>query len=151
YAGLWRTMRKSNSLSALQIKKLTKPGLYGDGGGLALQVQLGPTKSWVFRYMRAGEAHKMGLGPLALVSLAEARQKALEARRLLLAGTDPLQARADGRAKAAAEALRTITFKQCAERYIADHEPSWKNDKHAAQWQSTIDAYANPIIGELAV
>lgn len=142
-------MRKPNSLTALKINKLTRPGLYGDGGGLALQVQSGPTKSWVFRYMRAGQPHKMGLGPLALVSLAEAREKALQAKKLLLAGIDPLQARADERAQAAADALRTITFKECARRYIADHRTSWKNAKHAAQWESTLETYAEPIIGTL--
>jgi integrase len=142
---------KTNALSALQIKKLTRPGLYTDGGGLALQVQPGPSKAWVFRYMLDRKPHKMGLGPLALVSLAEAREKALSARRLLLAGIDPLQARADEQAKAAAEALKAITFKQCAERFIAAHKPSWKNPKHADQWDSTIATYAEPLIGALAV
>ncbi len=131
--------RKSNSLTALEVKRQTRPGLYGDGGGLYLQVQPGPTKSWVFRFMLAGRAHKAGLGPVALVSLAEAREKALAHRKLLLAGIDPLEARAAERAKARAEALRTITFAACADRYIADNRPGWKNAKHAAQWQSTID------------
>ena len=142
---------KSNALTALKIKKLTRPGLYADGAGLCLQVQPGPTKAWVFRYMLDRKPHKMGLGPLALVPLVEAREKALTARRLLLAGIDPLEARAGERANAAAEALRAITFKQCAERFVADHRPSWKNEKHADQWGSTIATYAEPIIGALTV
>lgn len=142
---------KSNSLTALQIGRLKRPGLYGDGGGLCLQVQPGPTKSWVFRYMLARRPRKMGLGPLALVSLAEAREKALAYRKLLLAGIDPLEARAAERARAAAEALHSITFAQCAEKYIAAHRAGWKNAKHAAQWDSTIETYAAPIIGALPV
>ena len=147
YAELWRTMRKPNSLTALKINKLTRPGLYGDGGGLALQVQSGPTKSWVFRYMRAGQPHKMGLGPLALVSLAEAREKALQAKKLLLAGIDPLQARADERAQAAADALRTITFKECAALHC---RPSDELEKRQACGAVEVDeTYAEPIIGTL--
>jgi integrase len=144
-------MRESNRLTALKITKLTRPGLYADGAGLCLQVQDGPTKSWVFRYMLARRPRKMGLGPLALVSLAEAREMSLAYRKLLLAGLDPLEARAVERAEAAAEALRAVTFSWCAARYIADHRQSWKNAKHAAQWDATIATYVNPIIGALSV
>ncbi len=144
-------MRESNRLTALAIRKLKKPGLYADGGGLCLQVQEGPTKSWILRYMLARRPRKMGLGPLALVSLAEARDRALTYRKLLLAGIDPLEARAAERANAAAEALRTITFNQCAEKYIAAHQEGWKNAKHAAQWEATLATYAKPIIGALPV
>jgi len=144
-------VRDSNRLTALQIKRLTRPGLYADGGGLCLQVQTGPTKSWVFRYMLARRPRKAGLGPLALVSLADAREIALAYRRLLLAGIDPIEARAAERAKAAAEALRAITFGECADRYIAAHRAGWKNSKHAAQWESTIATYAKPIIGAITV
>jgi integrase len=144
-------MRESNRLTALKIGKLKRPGLYADGNGLCLQVQPGPTKAWIFRYMLARRPRKMGLGPLALVPLAEAREKALAYRRLLLAGIDPLEARAVERANAAAEALRIITFSQCADKYIAAHRTGWKNAKHAAQWESTIATYAKPIIGPLPV
>ena len=144
-------MRESNRLTALQINKLKRPGLYADGGGLCLQIQDGPTKSWVFRYMLARRPRKMGLGPLALVSLAEARDKALAFRKLLLAGVDPLEARAAERARAAAEALRSITFAQCAQKYVAAHRAGWKNAKHAAQWDSTLATYVVPLIGALPV
>lgn len=144
-------MRESNRLTALKIGKLKRPGLYADGNGLCLQVQPGPTKAWIFRYMLARRPRKMGLGPLALVPLAEAREKALAYRKLLLAGIDPLEARAVERANAAAEALRIITFNQCADKYIAAHRTGWKNAKHAAQWGSTIATYATPIIGALPV
>ena len=44
-----------------------------------------------------------------------------------------------------------MTFSKCAEKYIAAHSAAWRNDKHAAQWKNTLKAYADPIIGELAV
>jgi integrase len=69
----------------------------------------------------------------------------------LLAGVDPLAARAAERANAAAEALRSVTFRQCAERYMAANRAGWKNPKHAAQWDSTIATYVDPIIGDLPV
>ena len=74
--------RQQQRLSALQVSKLTKLGLYGDGGGLTLQITATGAKSWLLRYMVAGKPFGMGLGPTHTVSLAEARQKALEARKL---------------------------------------------------------------------
>jgi hypothetical protein len=74
--------RQQQRLTALQVSKLNKPGLYGDGGGLTLQIMSGGVKSWLLRYMIAGEAYGMGLGPTHTVSLAEARQKALSSRKL---------------------------------------------------------------------
>jgi hypothetical protein len=62
-----------------------------DGGGLYLQ----EGRAWIFRYKRNGRTRMMGLGPLELVSLAEARELALAARKQLLAGIDPLAARCD--------------------------------------------------------
>src|SRR6202035_4378215 len=149
--------RESNRLTAIEINRKKRPGLYADGGGLCLQVQPGPsktsspTKAWIFRYMLSGQPHKMGMGPLALVSLAEAREKALTYRKQLLAGIDPLAARAAERANAAAEALRSFTFSQCGEKYIAAHRAGWKNAKHAWQWESTIKSYVELIIGALRV
>lgn len=85
--------RQQQRLSALQVTKLTKPGLYGDGGGLTLQITTTGAKSWLLRYMVAGKPFGMGLGPTHTVSLAEARQKALDARKLLLDGINPLAAK----------------------------------------------------------
>jgi len=94
--------RQQHRLTALQVTKLNKPGLYGDGGGLTLQITPAGAKSWLHRYMIAGKSYAMGLGPTHTVSLAEARQKALEGRRLLLDGVNPLarQKPAAGRSKA---------------------------------------------------
>ena len=86
-------MRGSEKLSALMVEKTKKPGRYGDGRGLWLHIGPTGTKSWVLRYMRDGAAREMGLGPFDLIGLAEARERALEARKKLLLGVDPIEAR----------------------------------------------------------
>jgi integrase len=93
----------------------------------------------------------MGLGPLHTVSLSEARTKAREARQLRLEGVDPIDARQAKRSQAKLDAAKSMTFRQCAEAYIAAHAPGWKNAKHAAQWPSTLEDYVYPVFGFLPV
>jgi len=136
-------VRKANRLTARTVASKTAPGLYGDGNNLYLQINRQGARSWVFRYMSNGKARGMGLGPVDTVSLAEARQAALEARKLLLAGTDPIEHK---RARKAAQA-DTITFWDAAEAYIETHKSAWRNEKHADQWESTLRVYAKPVLG----
>ena len=143
--------RQQQRLSALQVTKLTKPGLYGDGGGLTLQITPTGAKSWLFRYMIAGKPFGMGLGPTHTVSLAEARQKALDARKLFIEGINPLTAKKQSQIAAALASARMMTFDQCAEAYILAHKASWKNAKHADQWTNTLNTYASPVFGRLPV
>lgn len=131
-------MRTGNKLTALTVKNANKPGLYGDGHGLYLQVSSSRAKSWLFRFMRNGTARKMGLGPLHTVSLAEARKRAAEARLSLHDGQDPIDARAALRAAEHVERAQAITFEQCAAAFIAANETAWKNKKHRDQWRSTF-------------
>jgi len=93
----------------------------------------------------------MGLGPCSLVSLAEAREKARQARRALLEGDDPLELKRQKRARQRLEAASGMTFKDCAERMIASHEAAWKNPKHRQQWHSTLATYVYPVFGDLPV
>ena len=132
-------------------KKDLKPGLYSDGGGLCLQVSSYKTKAWVFRYMIAGRARKMGLGDFELVSLKKARDKRSAAYALVKDGIDPIDERAARLSAQAAEKAKALTFKECAEGYIEAHKAGWKNVKHAAQWSATLETYAYPIIGRLQV
>jgi integrase len=143
--------RQQQKLSALRVTKLSKPGLYGDGGGLTLQITPTGAKSWLFRYMVAGKPFGMGLGPTHTVSLAEARQKALDARKLLIDGINPLVAKKQKQIAAAIASAKVMTFDQCAKAYILAHKASWKNAKHADQWTSTLNTYVNPIVGHLPV
>lgn len=130
---------------------LTKLGLYGDGSGLMLQITPTGAKSWLLRYMVAGKPHGMGLGSTHTVSLAEARQKALGARKLLIDGINPLVAKKQNQIAAALADTKMMTFDQCAEAYILAHKAGWRNAKHGDQWTNTLNAYASPVFGHLPV
>lgn len=135
----------AKKLSAARIRMLNEPGRYADGNGLYLQVRCGArgvSKSWVFRYMRQGSAHTMGLGPIILVSLAEARFAATEAQKQLYLGVDPIEAK-----RRSTSISHAPTFKEAANRYIEIHSPIWKNKKHATQWTNTLKEYAEPVLG----
>ena len=93
----------------------------------------------------------MGLGSIHTVSLAEARERARQARLLVLDGRDPIDVRIAERAAWRLEAAKAMTFEQCGEAYIKAHSPSWKNDKHRAQWDATLKAIAYPVFGKLPV
>lgn len=129
--------------------------LLADGGNLYLQCTRGKEghirRSWLFRYELDGRRREMGLGALHTVGLAEARERARALRQQLLDRTDPLDFREQAERAKLAEKGRTITFRQCAKSYIALHEDSWKNNKHRAQWDSTLETYAYPVIGDMCV
>lgn len=144
--------RATNKLSVkLTEKNDPKPGLYGDGGGLYLQVSNSQTKAWVFRYMMEGRARKMGLGDFELVSLKDARKKRDAAYGLVVDGVDPIDERKARKTAQAVEKAKELTFKECAERYIKAHKASWKSEKHAGQWEATLKTYAYPVFGSLPV
>ena len=144
---------RTGKLSDLAARR-TKLGMHGDGGNLWLQVTgdaKRPARSWLFRFGRNGRERYMGLGPYPDVGLQEARDKAQDARRLLRDGKDPIEVKRSGEAAAALTAAQRMTFRQCAEAYIEAHRMGWKNQKHAAQWPSTLEAYAYPVFGDLPV
>ena len=143
--------RAIHKLSATKVTRLTTPGRHGDGGGLWLQVAAGGSRSWLFRFMRDGKAREMGLGSVSTVTLAEARERAREARKALSEGIDPIAAREARRGAAKAEAARAMTFRAAASAYIDAHRPGWKSAKHADQWGATLETYAYPTIGALPV
>ena len=120
------------------------PGKYEDGGGLRLVVSPSGARKWVFRFTINGRRREMGLGSFPDVSLAEAREKAAECRKLVREGTDPIEARRQAQVK-------VPTFTSCAARYIRAHRRGWKNAKHARQWVSTLKTYACPVIGNKPV
>jgi integrase len=156
-------------LKALNVARVKQPGMYGDGGGLWLQVTSGDARSWIFKYWvqdrdpatgapvrdKAGKVRgrtrEMGLGSLVIVSLQQARELAGEYRKLRRQGVDPIEAHRAGKMQIALNAAKAITFKQCAEGYIKAHRAGWRDAKHLQQWQNTIAAYAEPIIGALPV
>jgi integrase len=142
---------RTGKLSAVKVEKVKAAGMYGDGGGLWLQVRDAHVKSWLFRFAIAGRARAMGLGSASTISLVEARQRAAEARKLVLDGIDPIAHRDGERAQERLAAANAITFKECAARYIAAHRAGWGNAKHAGQWSATLATYAEPVLGALFV
>ena len=104
-------MRHGGRLSAVAAARMTKPGRHPAGDNLYLQVDAGGRKSWIFRYQHHGHARHMGLGPVGLVSLAEARSHAETVRKQLREGIDPIQARRHHRARARLDAAKGTTLK----------------------------------------
>lgn len=136
-------MGNVDKLVARQVQTVG-PGKYEDGKGLRLVVSPAGSRKWVLRLTIDGKRREMGLGSYPDVSLSEARDKAAQARRMALGGQDPIAARK-------VEPEKVPTFEQAAERYIDAHAAGWRNAKHAAQWVSTLDTYAAPIIGDKPV
>ena len=149
--------RKAEALTAATVKTAS-PGRYGDGNGLYLVVRPTKARFWVFRYTMPGaKMREMGLGRAgtdqAAVPLVDAREKAAALIKGVRAGIDPLMKReADAAAEVAAAqaaAVKAITFKQAAGKYIEAHKASWKNAKHADQWTNTLATYAYPHFGDV--
>jgi len=142
-----------SKLNALKIKSITTIGMTSDGGGLHLKVQLSKdgsslNKSWIYRWGAQGK-NTMGLGSLNDFSLSEARERASECRKMVAQGRNPRDER-DKDKKALQQAkASTITFSAATKKYIAIHKESWTNEKHAQQWENTLEQYAEPIIGKL--
>jgi integrase len=137
-------MGKLTTVRGRNLVREGKPARQGDGDQLYLHVIGSGAAKWEFRFKRGGRARELGLGPERQVSLAEARDAAAEARKLLRSGLDPIDQRKT-------QSAPTVTFRQAAEAYIASHRAGWRNPKHSAQWTSTLEAYVFPKIGSLAV
>ena len=143
-------------LNANSIEAAKTPDMLPDGDGLYLQVTRNARtgairKSWVYRYRSGGRTRDMGLGPLSAVPLASARKAAQAARECRGAGIDPIDHRDQVQREQVLAAERTKTFKDVAQEFIATKRASWRNPKHAAQWPSTLEKYAYPILGDLPV
>ena len=129
-----------HKMTAKGAEAITAPGRHSDGGGLYLTISKTGARSWVFFYKRNGKQKEMGLGSARSggVTLAQARDAAAEARRVLASGDDPLEARRAAQAAELAAEAAKLTFGEYAATYIALHEGEWRNDKHTAQWKMTI-------------
>lgn len=120
----------------------SKPGRHGDGRGLFLYVKPSGSRSWVLRYQVQGRRRDLGLGAYPDVSLAMARQRVTDARRLIAEGDDPISKRQWAKPK---------TFKDAALELIESKRPGWKSAKHSAQWTSTLETYVFPKFGQVQV
>jgi integrase len=149
----------AKELSALEVKRLSRPGWHAVGGiaGLLLQIKTPVrentqlARSWILRVQVAGQRQLVGLGSYPQVSLAEARD---QARKLALEAKGGVNLVANKRAKRSAliaAASRNKTFKDCAAAYMDAHASDYTNEKHRKQWASTLEAYAYPVIGKMLV
>src|SRR3984885_13033374 len=129
--------RQINRLTTAKVRSATKDVC--DGYGLWLQVSSFNTKSWLLRFRLDGKDDSMGLGPLNTTSLAKARERAQKARDLLAEGINPREARDAVRRQKKVEAAKAMTFKDCADAYVAANRGGWKDDKHAAQGAATFN------------
>ncbi|ELA00635.1 integrase family protein [Cupriavidus sp. HMR-1] len=126
------------------------PGRYGDGLGLQLQVRSERARAWIFRYRDAsGKDRHVGLGQWPVVSLEEARAAALDMQRMRRDGRDPFAERKAADARVTTTEM--LTFKQAAAAVIDIRRPTWSNDKHAAQWETSLATYAYPKLGDVNV
>ena len=122
-------------LSPAFVHKTTKPGRYCDGNGLYLKVDPSGARRWEQRLVIQGRQRTLGLGGVQLVSLSEAREKALANRKIARAGGDPMDLRRQA---------NIPTFEAAAAAVIELHRPSWRNAKHASQWETTLRTYVYP-------
>ncbi|SJM33007.1 tyrosine-type recombinase/integrase [Mesorhizobium delmotii] len=132
-----------HKLRDTQIKGLPA-GRHGDGDGLWLYVQKSGTRSWVFIWIRQGVRREMGLGSYGnasgKISLADARNRADEAREIIKHGGDPSKEMAHRR-----RSVKLRTFGECADELLISKENTFRNAKHAAQWKMTLTEYAQPL------
>ena len=132
----WIVARQLNKFTARTVATLSRPGRHSDGGGLYLIVDKSGAKRWAFIFRFEGKQREMGLGGVNSVSLARARELAARARSTLASGKNPIDAR---------RTSDIPTFGEMADRVVAMLEHEWRNEKHRAQWRSTLKNYAAPI------
>src|SRR5215831_13834865 len=146
-------MRPIHRLNDRKVRNAGE-GLHADGGNLLLQVTHGVSgqlnRSWLFRFAIRGHERRMGLGSYPAVSLADAREKAADARKLIAQGDDPIAARDAQRASQVVSGAKVMTFDQCAAAFATSHQASW-SVKHAQWWERSIELYASPVFGKLPV
>ena len=149
----------ARELSALEVKRLSRPGWHAVGGVPGLLLQIRPSsqpagaisRSWILRLTVAGKRQQIGLGSYPLVSLAAARELARSLSGEAKAGVNLLARKRAQRSALIAEASKNKTFEECASAYLDAHASDYTNVKHRDQWASTLQAYAYPIIGKMLV
>ncbi len=129
-------------LMAAKAKSLSRPGRYGNGNGLYLNIAIGGTKSWVQRLTIDGTRRDIGLSGCQPVSLSQAREVTSKSKSAVANGINPIVEK------------RKAAIPTCREAALKVHGinlPTWRNPKHAAQWISTLETYVFPSIGEMKI
>jgi integrase len=140
------THKRTDTEIKRAIKSGEKPKI-GDGAGLWLQIPKPGIGSWIFRFTRDGRSREMGLGSYPSISLQKARELAGKAKEAVSLGGDPI----DTRRSLARPVALTTTFAAAADQYITAKQSGWSNAKHREQWKTTLEQYANPTLGSMAL
>ncbi|WP_254216468.1 integrase arm-type DNA-binding domain-containing protein [Tabrizicola sp. TH137] len=145
-------------LGPLDVKRLSHPGgkgnaMFAVGGvsGLYMQVTPNNGKTWVLRVLVGNKRRDIGLGGFPTVTLAQARDKAREARDMIARGVDPVEERKAAKARLILAQRKGLLFKDAVDKALTAKLDGFRNEKHRDQWRSTLDAYAIPALGALPV
>ncbi len=139
--------RVASELSALEVKRLTKPGMHAVGGVSGLLLRISPngqSRSWIYRITIAGKRRHIGLGPFPTVTLAMARELARDAYMSIRKGVNPLEEKKAARSALIASERRRMTFSEAMEKYLTVKLAEFESEKHRKQWWATLDRYAVP-------
>lgn len=146
--------KRPKELSALEVSRLAKrPGFWSVGGvaGLYLRVKDSLAASWMLRVVIGEQRSDLGLGSYPEVSLARARERAVEAREQIRKGIDPRAERKAAQAALRAAQARSLTFDEAAKAVHEMRALEFSNAKHVDDWLSSLTRYASPVIGSLPV
>lgn len=145
--------KKAKELSALQVRRLSKPGLHAIGGvsGLHMLVKDTGARSWILRVKIGDRRPDIGLGGFPDVTLEQARSRAREVREQIRQGVDPLAARRASLDAMKLAQAKVLTFDQAAKLCWQAKQTEFRNTKHKADWINSLTLYASPVIGELPV
>ena len=134
--------RPNSALSAARVRTEKRVGRHADGNGLYLVVEPSGNKRWIQRLFIRGRRTDLGLGGWPLVSLAEARERAIENRKTARSGGDPIAEKRNA---------SVPTFSEAADRVIALNAPTWRHPKTEVQWRSSLKTYAYPYLADVPV
>ena len=150
--------KKAKELTPLEVKRLSHPGVgrnvtFAVGGvpGLLLQITPSNARSWLLRYAFNSKRRNLGLGGYPEVSFGKAWQRGREARELIWQGIDPIDHKKSEMAAIRTAQLYELTFQQAMEQFLVGKLEEFDNLKHRKQWRATLDKYAVPVLGDLAV
>ncbi len=149
----------AKELTAIEVKRLNRPGWHAVGGVPGLLLQIRPPakpgailpRSWILRLRVAGKRQPIGLGSYPQLTLAEAREQARKLTLEAKGGVNLVARKRAERSALIAAAAKNQTFQDCAQAYMLAHATDYTNEKHRKQWGSTLAAYAYPVIGRILV
>lgn len=121
-----------------------KPYKLADGGGLYLLVLPSSVMLWRFRYQFGNKEKLLSIGPYSMIKLAEARQKAFEAKKLLREGIDPSQRKQENKRQHDLE--HKHTFRAVAQDWHNTNKKKW-TPEHAARLWMRLENHAMTELG----